>query len=406
MSATESAIAEPRSLWRDLSLPPVVAGLVTVLVGFTSSAAIVFQAAQAAGATPAQVASWMWALGLGMGLTCIVLSLRYRVPVVTAWSTPGAALLTAGAAGLNIEQATGAFVVSAVLIVLAGFSGLFERLINRVPVAIASGMLAGVLLRFGLDAFLALETRFGLALAMVVAYVVLRRWQPRYAVVFTLLLGITVAAAGGLLNWQAVRLEFAQPVWVTPVFSLSAIVSVAIPLFLVTMASQNVPGVAVMRASGYSVPISPLIGWTGTANLLLAPFGAFALNLAAITAAICMGREAHEDPSRRYVAAVAAGVFYCIVGVFGATVAALFSAFPRELVVVIAGLALLGTIGNGLAVALGNEQEREAALLTFLVTASGITLFGIKSAFWGLVAGAAALLLQRMGRREKQQGAA
>lgn len=399
MSVPDSSVAVPRSFWRDLSLPAVVAGFVTVLVGFTSSAAIVFQAAQAAGATPAQVASWMWALGLGMGLTCIVLSLRWRVPVVTAWSTPGAALLTAGAAGLDIQQATGAFVISALLIALAGFSGLFARLIDRVPVAIASGMLAGVLLRFGLDAFVALESQFGLALAMIAAYVLLRRWQPRYAVVATLALGIALAAALGLLDGHRVRIEIAQPVWVTPVFTLNALVSVAIPLFLVTMASQNVPGVAVLRASGYTVPISPVIGWTGAVNLVLAPFGAFALNLAAITAAICMGREAHEDPARRYVAAVAAGVFYCIVGVFGATVAAVFAAFPRELVVVIAGLALLGTIGNGLAAALVDERDREAALLTFLVTASGITLFGIKSAFWGLVAGVLALLVQRARRR-------
>lgn len=400
MSVPETSIVASRSMWRDLSLPAVVAGFVTVLVGFTSSAAIVFQAAQAAGATTAQVASWMWALGLGMGLTCIVLSLRYRVPVVTAWSTPGAAMLATGAAGLGIEQATGAFVVSALLITLAGFSGVFERLISRVPVAIASGMLAGVLLRFGLDAFGALENQFGLALPMIAAYVVLRRWQPRYAVVATLALGIAIAAARGLLDWQAMQIQIAQPVWVAPVFTVNAIVSVAIPLFLVTMASQNVPGVAVMRGSGYAVPISPVVGWTGAANLLLAPFGAFALNLAAITAAICMGREAHDDPARRYVAAVAAGVFYVIVGVFGATVAAVFAAFPKELVVVIAGLALLGTIGSGLAAALADEQEREAALLTFLVTASGITLFGIKSAFWGLVAGSLALVVQRVGRRQ------
>jgi benzoate membrane transport protein len=398
MSTPEPAVAtaEP-SLRRDISIPAVIAGFVTVLVGFTSSAAIVFQAAQAAGADAAQLASWMWALGWGMGLTCIALSLRYRVPVVTAWSTPGAAMLTAGAAGLPMEQAIGAFVISAVLITLAGFSGLFERLINRIPISIASGMLAGVLLRFGLDAFVALEKQFGLALSMIAVYLLMRRWQPRYAVVATLAAGIAVALARGLLDMRGVSLELARPVWITPVFSLQALVSVAIPLFIVTMASQNVPGVAVVRASGYSLPISPVIGWTGLTNLLLAPFGAFALNLAAITAAICMGREAHEDPARRYVAAVAAGVFYCIVGVFGATVAAVFAAFPRELIFVIAGLALLGTIGNGLAAALSDEREREPALLTFLVTASGISLFGIKSAFWGLVAGVIALLLRRRG---------
>lgn len=395
MSVTElpAAVSAP-SLRRDLSVPAVVAGFVTVLVGFTSSAAIVFQAGQAAGATPAQLASWMWALGLGMGLTCIALSLRYRIPVVTAWSTPGAAMLTAGAAGLTIEQATGAFVVSAVLITVAGFSGAFERLIHRIPVSIASGMLAGVLLRFGLDACVALETQTGLTLAMLVGYLLMRRYWPRYAVVATLAVGIVVAASRGLLDWSAVSVQVARPVWVTPSFTLDAIVGVAIPLFLVTMASQNVPGVAVARASGYRLPISPVIGWTGAANVVLAPFGAFALNLAAITAAICMGREAHEDPARRYVAAVSAGVFYCIVGVFGATVAAVFAAFPRELIAVIAGLALLGTIGNGLAAALADESERESALLTFLVTASGLSLFGIKSAFWGLVAGIVARLLR------------
>lgn len=398
MAAPDSASALlPRSLLRDLSLPAVIAGFVTVLVGFTSSAVIVFQAAQAAGATPQQLGSWMWALGLGMGLTCILLSLHYRVPVVTAWSTPGAAMLTASVAGLPMDQAIGAFVVSAALIALAGFSGLFERVISRIPVSIASGMLAGVLLRFGIDAFVALETETGLALAMIAAYLLMRRWQPRYAVVVTLALGVAVAAARGMLDLRGVSVQLASPVWITPAFSLNALVGVAIPLFIVTMASQNVPGVAVAHASGYRLPISPVIGWTGLTNLVLAPFGAFALNLAAITAAICMGREAHEDPQRRYVAAVAAGAFYLLVGVFGATVAAVFAAFPRELVLVIAGLALLGTIGNGLVAALTDEHEREPALLTFLVTASGISLLGVKSAFWGLVAGSFALLLR--GRR-------
>ncbi len=197
------------------------------------------------------------------------------------------------------------------------------------------------------------------------------------------------------MHLQNVQLELAQPVWVTPSFSINALIGVALPLFVVTMASQNVPGVAVIRASGYAVPISPVIGWTGVTNFVLAPFGAFAINLAAITAAICMGREAHEDAKRRYVAAVAAGAFYVLVGLFGATVGALFAAFPRELVAAIAGLALIGTIGNGLAAAMAVESEREAALITFLVTASGVTLLGIGAAFWGLVAGALALMMLR-----------
>jgi benzoate membrane transport protein len=383
------------SFVRDLSVSAVAAGFVTVLVGFASSAVIVFQAASAVGATEAQVGSWMLALGLGMGLTCILLSLHYRVPVVTAWSTPGAALLVTSAAGLSIEEATGAFLVSGGLITLCGFSGWFERAMGRIPVAIASGMLAGVLLRFGLEVFVAMRTRFALAFGMFCAYLVARRLRPRYAVIVALALGVAVAIGQGLLRVDAVRLVLAAPQWVTPRFSPGALIGVALPLFAVTMASQNVPGVAVIRASGYSVPVSPLVGWTGFANLVLAPFGGFALNLAAITAAICMGREAHEDPRRRYVAAMAAGLFYAIIGLFGATIVSLFAAFPRELVAAIAGLALLATIGSGLAAAVGDENQREPALVTFLVTASGVSLAGVGSAFWGLVAGVMTLVILR-----------
>ena len=385
----------PRHLLKDFSLSAIAAGFVTVLVGLASSAVIVFQAAQSLGATPEEISSWMWALGLGMGLTCIGLSLRYRMPVVTAWSTPGAAMLIGSVAGLPLSDAIGAFLMSALLIAASGFSGLFERMISRIPVSLASGMLAGVLLRFGIDAFAAMKTQLGMVLTMFAVYLLARRLLPRYAVILTLLVGIAFAAGLGLLRVDGLSLELAKPVFTTPTFSLAAIVGIALPLFIVTMASQNVPGVAVIRASGYAIPISPVVGWTGLVNLLLAPFGAFALNLAAITAAICMGREAHEDAARRYVAAIAAGVFYVVVGLFGATVAALFAAFPKELILAIAGIALLGTIGNSLAAALRDEAEREPALVTFLVTASGLSLAGIGSAFWGLLAGVVTLLVLR-----------
>jgi benzoate membrane transport protein len=341
----------------------------------------------------------MWALGLGMGITCIALSLRYRVPVVTAWSTPGAAMLISSAAGLPLSDAIGAFLLSALLIAAAGFTGFFERMISRIPVSLASGMLGGVLLRFGLEAFEMMRTQLGLGLAMFAMYVLSRRLAPRYAVILTFLIGIAFSAAAGLLRVEELSLQLATPVFIAPTFSFAAIVGIALPLFIVTMASQNVPGVAVIRASGYEVPISPTIGWIGVTNAVLAPFGAFALNLAAITAAICMGREAHEDARRRYVAAIAAGAFYLLVGLFGATVAALFAAFPKELIVAIAGMALLGTIGNSLAAALREESEREAALVTFLVTASGLSLASIGSAFWGLVAGVVTLLVWRREAR-------
>ncbi|KAB7774710.1 benzoate/H(+) symporter BenE family transporter [Xanthomonas sp. LMG 12459] len=390
--------AAARALWRDASLPALIAGFVTVLVGFTSSAAIVFEAARSVGASQAQIASWMWALGLGMGLTCIGLSLRYRMPVVTAWSTPGAALLIGTGGGLPLSDAIGAFVVVAVLSTLAGFSGLFERLLRRIPLSLASAMLAGVLLRFGLDVFVAMQHQLAMALAMFATYLLGRRTFPRYAVIATLLVGIAVAAGSGTLHLEAARLRLAQPVLVWPTLSWQALFGIALPLFVVTMTSQNLPGVAAIRASGYAVPISPTIGWIGVVNTLLAPFGAYGLNLAAITAAICMGREAQEDPQRRYMAAVFAGVFYLLIGVFGATVAALFAAFPRELVMAIAGIALFGTIGNSLASALREEHEREPALIAFLVTASGLSLFGIGAALWGLLAGAATLALWRRSR--------
>ena len=387
--------------FKDLSLSAFTAGFVAVLVGFTSSVAIVFQAAQAFGATPEQITSWMWALGLGMGLCSLVPSLILRQPVMVAWSTPGAAVLaTAGlAGGFSMGEAIGAFMLCALLITLAGVTGWFERVMNRIPMEIASALLAGVLARFGMQAFAALQTALPLVLIMLAAYLLARRLLPRYAVVVTLAVGIAWAAFDGQMRWSEVHFALAVPVFTAPRFSLQALMSLALPLFIVTMASQNLPGVAVMRATGYQLPVSRLISMTGLATLVLAPFGAFALNFSAITAAICMGPEAHPDPARRYTAAASCGLLYIAVGIFGAVVTGLLTAFPPELVVAIAGLALLGAIGGGLASALADEGHREAALITFLVTLSGVSLAGIGSAFWGVVAGSAALFVQQYGRR-------
>ena len=386
-----------RSVLQDFSVSAASAGFVAVLVGFTSSVAIVFQAATALGATPAQISSWMWALGLGMGLCSLVPSLWLRKPVMVAWSTPGAAVLaTAGAAGgFGMAEATGAFLVCAVLITLFGVTGWFEKLMGRIPMPIANALLAGVLARFGLDAFVALKSAFAMVALMLLAYLVGRRFWARYAVPGVLAVGLVVAAAGGQLHLQEVQWSLTLPVFTAPVFTLQAVVSLALPLFVVTMASQNLPGVAAIRASGFEMPLSKIITLTGLATLLLAPFGAFALNLSAITAAICMGREAHSDPARRYVAAAVCGLLYCVIGLFGAAVTGVLTAFPRELVAAIAGLALMGTIGGGLASALKDDAHREAALITFLVTLSGVALWGIGSAFWGVVAGALALFVQQ-----------
>lgn len=392
------------SFFRDLSVSSATAGFVAVLVGFTSSVAIVFQAAQAFGATPEQITSWMWALGLGMGLTSAIPSLLLKQPVMIAWSTPGAAVLASAglAGGFSMNEAIGAFLVCGALITLAGATGWFERVMNRIPMAIASALLAGVLARFGLQAFAAAQTALPLVVLMLLAYLLSRRLAPRYAVVVTLAAGVALVLARRQFNAGALSLEWAVPVFTAPVFTLAAFTSLALPLFIVTMASQNLPGVAAIRAAGYhQMPISRVITITGLATIVLAPFGAFALNLSAITAAICMGPEAHPDPRKRYTATVVSGVLYAAIGLVGALVTGLLIAFPRELVMAIAGIALLGSIGGGLHAALKDDAHREAALITFLVTLSGVVIAGIGSAFWGVVAGAIALFVQQYRTQSK-----
>ena len=392
------------TLLRDLSWSSATAGFVAVLVGFTSSVAIVFQAAQAFGATPEQIASWMWALGLGMGLCSAIPSLILKQPVMVAWSTPGAAVLASAGlvGGFSMAQAVGAFMVCALLIVLVGATGWFERVMNRIPVAIASALLAGVLARFGLQAFAAAHDALLLVVLMLLTYLLGRRWLPRYAVPLTLLVAVLTVSSQGQLQTSALNVDWAVPVFTAPEFSWSAVISLALPLFVVTMASQNLPGVAAIRSAGYDMPISKLITMTGLATLVLAPFGAFALNLSAITAAICMGEEAHPDKSKRYTAAVVCGALYIAIGLVGAAVTGVLLAFPSALVLAIAGLALLGTIGGGLHTALKDEAHREAAIITFLVTLSGVVVAGIGSAFWGVVAGALALGVQQLGTRKSQ----
>jgi benzoate membrane transport protein len=388
--------------FKDLRLSAFSAGFVAVLVGFTSSVVLVFQAAQSFGATPEEISSWMWALSIGMGLCSALPSLILKQPVMVAWSTPGAAVLAAAglaaastSTGFTMAEAVGAFIVSAALIILAGVTGWFERVMNRIPIAIASALLAGVLARFGLNAFGAAQTALPLVLLMLAVYLVGKRFVPRYAVPLTLIAAIIYAAARGQLAWGTVTFSLAVPVFTMPHFTLQAIVSLALPLFVVTMASQNLPGVATIRAAGYQMPISRLLTMTGVATFVLAPFGGYALNFSAITAAICMSPEVHENKAKRYTAAVVWGALNVLIGIFGATVTGLLLAFPKELVAAIAGLALLGSIAGALAGAFAHEDQREAALITFLVTLSGVVIAGVGSAFWGVVAGAIALGLRR-----------
>lgn len=378
---------------KHLSLSAIVAGFVAVLVGFASSVAIVLQAAAAAGASQDMMASWLLALGIGMAATCIGLSWYYKAPIITAWSTPGAALLAGSLQGLTINEAVGVFIFTAILGLIIGISGWFDKLTRLIPLPLASAMLAGILLQFGLSIFTSLQSEFVLVAIMCVIYLLAKRLMPRYAILWVLLAGLLSVLVQDQLDYSSIHLSFTTPVWVTPHWSLSALMGVGLPLLLVTMASQNIPGVAVIRTSGYQTPVSPLITSTALSTLLLAPWGAFSINLAAITAAICTGSEAHPDKDKRYIAGIAAGVFYLLAGLAGATVVALFSAFPKEMIAALAGLALLGTIAANLAVATAEGEHREAAVITLLVTASGVSFYGIAAAFWGIVAGFITLLL-------------
>jgi len=383
----------------DTSPAAIVAGFVAMLVGYTSSLVLMFQAGQNAGLSTGQISSWIWALSIGMALTTIGLSLKYRTPIVIAWSTPGAALLVTSLPSVPYSDAIGAFILCAALLALCGLTGSVDRLLRRVPPALAAALLAGILFRIGIEICAAAQHQTALVLGMALSYLVAKRLWPRYCVLVALLAGLLLAAVLGLLDFSQLRLELAVPVWTAPTFSLTATIGIAIPLFVVAMASQNMPGIAVLRTDGYQVPASPLIATTGIASLLLAPFGSHGINLAAISAAICTGPQAHEDASKRYTAAVWCGLFYGIAGLFGATLAALFTSLPSELVISVAALALLGSIMNGLHGALAEPSQREPALITFLVTASGLSLAGIGSAFWGLVAGLVASVLLTARRR-------
>ncbi|CUH88271.1 Inner membrane protein YdcO [Phaeobacter sp. CECT 5382] len=371
-----------------LKLSHLAAGAIAVLVGYTSSVAIIFQAIEAVGATQAQANSWLVALGLGMGLTSLGLSLWFRMPVLTAWSTPGAALLAVGLKDVPLDQAVGAFVFCAVLLTLTGLSGWFERLAKLIPDSLANALLAGILFQFGLSAFAALNQDTALVAAMGVTFLAGRLWFTRFTILGVLLVGgIWAGLSGSFGDLGQLNTSLTLPEPVMPGFSLPVLIGVGLPLYIVTMCSQNMPGVVTLRAAGYTPPVSASLTVTGIASLLLAPFGGFAFNLAAITAAICAGPEADEDPKTRYLASAVAGLLYCLVGLGGATVISLFLIAPKALIATVAGLALLSTIGNSLSQALQDARGREAALITFMTAVSGVSFFGIGAAFWALLFG-------------------
>ncbi len=377
----------PSSPLRDSSASTFTAGFIAMLTGYSSSVVLMIQAGQAASLTSAQIASWIWALSLGMAVCTIALSLRYRMPLVVVWSTPGAALLITSLPGVTYSDAIGAFMVCGLMLLLSGVSTTVARLMRWLPASLAAALLAGILFRIGSQMLEAAQDQIGLVLLMLASYLVGKRWLARYAVLLALAAGTLTAWLTGMLDIPAVHWQLTRPVWTAPTWSLETIISISLPLYIVAMTSQNLPGLAILKSDGYEPNPAPLLSLTGIASVVLAPFGSHGINLAAISAAVCTGAEAHPDPGRRYTAALWCGIFFAVIALFAGTLAIIFMALPQVLVITIAALALLGSIAGGLAKAMELPREREVALLVFLITASGFTLFSIGAAFWGLVAG-------------------
>jgi benzoate membrane transport protein len=372
----------------------IAAGMLACLVGFGGALPVVLAAAAAVGATPSQTASWVAGLCLAIAVSTGWLSLRYRLPIVTAWSTPGAAVIAA-TSGVPMDAAAGAFAAVAVLILLTSTLEPLARLINRLPMPVAQAMLAGVLFRFVADVALAVPASPALVLPMIGAFLLVRLYNPMAAALAALFVGCVIAASTGVMAWDRAALAPPHLEWVMPRFDPGVLLGLALPLYLVTMASQNLPGFAVLRSHGYTPPTQPILAVTGLVSLLTAPLGAHTSNLAAISAAICTGPDCHPDPARRWIAGLSNALSYAALAVLGASVVALFASFPKALIATVAGLALVGAFASALTGAVAEERARFAAVTTFAVTASGVAILGIGAPFWGLLAGLAVIALER-----------
>ncbi|MCK4080877.1 MULTISPECIES: benzoate/H(+) symporter BenE family transporter [Acinetobacter] len=382
-----------QKLLEDISIPAIFAGFITFLVGISVSAVLVIQAAQILGATSEQISSWFWALGLGIGISGLFLSWKFKYPVATSWSTAGLALIIATGSGYTLYEAIGAFFVCGLLTAILGFSGVFKKTLSYIPQSLTSAMLAGILLKFGIALFASLQTNWGFILSILAIYILSKRIWPRYSIVLTVIGGIAVCPLFMEFHTPVVQWSLAQPVWMAPEFSWSAILGLAFPLFVINMASQYLPGIAMIQSYGYKPHINQLIGWTGVSQTLLAPFGCYSVNIAAISAAISLDDQVHPDPAKRYIAGMSCGFFYILVGLFAATLTSLLMSFPQVFITALAGIALFGTIGHNIALAFHDIEEREAALMTFLFSASGVQFLGIGSAFWGLIFGIIVMLV-------------
>ncbi|MHA3105368.1 benzoate/H(+) symporter BenE family transporter [Acinetobacter sp. ANC 3791] len=376
-----------QKLIQDFSVPAVFAGFITFLIGISVSAVLVIQGAQTLGANPEQISSWLWALGLSIGVSGLVLSWKYHYPVATAWSTPGIALIIATGSHYSLSAAIGAFIVCGILTAFVGFSGVFQRLLSKIPMSLSCAMLAGILLKFGIQLFASLEQSWAFILTLLAIYLVAKRLWPRYCIVLTVVAAMILCPVFMPFQFPHLSWSLAKPVWISPEFSASTILSLALPLFIINMSSQFLPGIGMIKSYGYQPHTNSLVGWIGVSQTLLAPFGAFSVCLAAISAAVSLDDQVHPDPKRRYIAGMSCGLFYILMGLFATTLTGLLMAFPKIFIVTLAGIALLGTISHNIAIAFKEPQDREPALLTFLMSASGVQFFGIGSAFWGLLLG-------------------
>jgi benzoate membrane transport protein len=380
-------------LHKDWSIPAVTAGFVAVLISYSGPLAIFFQAAQSAEISTAMMTSWVWAISIGAGVSGILLSLWLKVPVVTAWSAPGTALLVTLFPGLSLGEAVGAYLIAAAIIFVVGITGSFDRIVQAIPPGIASAMMAGILFQFGVGIFLSLESVPALAIGMVIAYLAFKRINPRYSLIMLLIVGVVLAVVLEGASLSGVSIRLAEPQFIRPEWTWNATLSLAIPLVLVSLTGQFLPGMAILRTSGYNTPAKPIVTITSLTSFGTAFFGGITTVVAAITAAICTSKEAHEDPDKRYVAGVANGVFYLVGGTFAGTIVLLFTSLPGEFVAILAGLALIGAITSNVSAFAAQKDHLEASVITFIATASGISFLGLGSAFWGVVVGALAYQL-------------
>ncbi|MBO8207456.1 benzoate/H(+) symporter BenE family transporter [Acinetobacter nosocomialis] len=376
-----------KTLKNDWSISATVAGFLAVLISYSGPLIIFFQAAQRAHVSTDMMVSWIWGISIGAAVSGIYLSIKYKTPVITAWSAPGTALLVTLFPNVSLNEAVAAYITSAIIIFLIGITGYFDKLLKWIPQDVAAGMMAGILFQFGINLFTASDSMPFIVFSMLIVFLIAKRLMPRYTMIWVLAAGVLLSLTLGKMNPVDVSFSLAIPQWISPEWTWNSTLNLAIPLILVSLTGQFLPGMAIMKLSGYDTPAKPIITVTSIASLAVACVGGITIVLASITAALCMGKDAHELKEKRYIAGIANGIFYILGGLFAGSIVMLFSLLPKELVAALAGLALLGAIATNISVAMKNDNQRDAALITFLATASGMHFLGLSSVFWGICIG-------------------